>query len=47
LTHHPIDPLLLVLLALLILRGALSLLRKTSQTLLAGRIPGPKRDEIA
>jgi len=43
----PIDPLLSVLVALLILRGALSLLRKTSQTLLAGRATAPKTDEVA
>jgi len=43
----PIDPLLSVLVALLILRGALSLLRKTSQTLLAGRATASKTDEVA
>lgn len=43
----PIDPLLSVLVALLILRGALSLLRKTSRSLLAGRTVAPKTDEIA
>jgi cobalt-zinc-cadmium efflux system protein len=43
----PIDPLLSVLVALLILRSALSLLRKTSQTLLAGRASAPRTDEIA
>ena len=42
----PIDPLLSVLVALLILRGALSLLRKTSRTLLAAG-PRPEADEIA
>ncbi len=43
----PIDPLLSVLVALLILRGALLILRKTSQTLLAGRATAPKTDEVA
>jgi cobalt-zinc-cadmium efflux system protein len=43
----PIDPLLSVLVALLILRGALLILRKTSQTLLAGRASAPKTDEVA
>lgn len=43
----PIDPLLSVLVALLILRGALSLLRRTSRTLLAGRATAPKTDEVA
>lgn len=43
----PIDPLLSVLVALLILRGALSLLCKTSRALLAGRAVAPKTDEIA
>lgn len=43
----PIDPLLSVLVALLILHGALSLLRKTSRTLLAGRAAAPKPDKAA
>lgn len=42
----PIDPLLSVLVALLILRGAMSLLLKTGRSLLAGRAAAPKTDEI-
>jgi cobalt-zinc-cadmium efflux system protein len=43
----PIDPLLSVLVALLILRSTLSLLRKTSRSLLAGRTAAPKPDKAA
>ena len=43
----PIDPLLSVLVALLILRGALSLLRRTSRSLLSDRAAAPRTDETA
>lgn len=43
----PIDPLLSVLVALLILRSALSLLRRTSRSLLDGRAAAPDPDESA